>query len=203
MPGPRTRIRRHPERGLTLPGDAEAILARALVAHVGIVQDGQPFVLPMSFLYRDGSLYIHGAPGSRLIRTLASGAPCCIETTLLDALIASKSAETHSMNYRSVVLFGRGQLVRDRERRRSVLEELIGRYFPGRKAGDDYAHITDREMKATALVEVRIDEMSAKSRSGGPRGPFDADTDAPGNNGVYPVPDLSLTPSPRGEGRLQ
>jgi nitroimidazol reductase NimA-like FMN-containing flavoprotein (pyridoxamine 5'-phosphate oxidase superfamily) len=184
----RTTIRRHPERALVVPDDAEAILARALVAHVGIVEDGQPFVLPFTFLYQDGAVYIHGAPGSRTIRTLAAGAPVCIEVTLVDGLIASKSAETHSVNYRSVVCFGRGALVTDDTRRRAIFEDLIGRYFPGRTAGADYAHITAAELKRTWLVEVRIDEMSAKGRAGGPRGPFDTDPHAPGNAGIHPVP---------------
>jgi nitroimidazol reductase NimA-like FMN-containing flavoprotein (pyridoxamine 5'-phosphate oxidase superfamily) len=184
----RTQIRRHPERALAVPEDAEAILARAPVAHVGFVEHGQPFVLPFTFLHRDGAIYIHGAPGSRTVKALAGGAPVCIEVTLVDGLIASKSAETHSVNYRSVICFGRGALVRDDARRRTVFEELIGRYFAGRTAGADYAHITDAELKRTWLVEVRIEEMSAKGRSGGPRGPLDADPDAPGNAGVHPTP---------------
>jgi nitroimidazol reductase NimA-like FMN-containing flavoprotein (pyridoxamine 5'-phosphate oxidase superfamily) len=188
MPRPRTQIRRHPERALTVPDDAEAILSQALVAHVGIVQDGQPFVVPFTFLYREGAIYLHGAPGSRTVKMLASGAPVCIEVTLVDGLIASKSAETHSVNYRSVICFGRGALIEDDTQRRAIFANLIGRYFPGRTAGADYAHITAAELKRTWLVEVRIEEMSAKGRSGGPRGLFDADPDAPGNAGVHPAP---------------
>ncbi len=187
MPRTRSRIRRHPERALAIPEDAASILAEALVAHVGIVEDGQPFVLPMTFYYRDGSIYLHGAPGSRTIKALAGGGPACVEVTLVDGLIASKSAETHSVNYRSVVCFGRGALVTDKEQRRVVLEAMIARYFPDRAAGTDYASITEQEDKATRLIEVRIEEMSAKARSGGPRGPFDADPDAPGNAAIHPV----------------
>jgi hypothetical protein len=187
MTHPSARIRRHPERGLAVPEDAEAILAQGVVAHVGIVQDGWPVVIPMTYLYRDGCVYIHGAPGSRTVKAVGSGTPACIEVTLVDALIASKSAETHSVNYRSVVLFGRGELVRDAERRTAILTELISRYFPGRTAGTDYAHITEPELKATALVELRVEGMSAKGRSGGPRGPLDDDPDAPGNAGIVPV----------------
>jgi nitroimidazol reductase NimA-like FMN-containing flavoprotein (pyridoxamine 5'-phosphate oxidase superfamily) len=175
----RSQIRRHPERALAVPDDAEAILARALVAHVGFVQDGQPYVIPF--------IFIHGASGSRTVRTLASGVPTCIEVTLVDGLIASKSAETHSVNYRSVVCFGRGRLIEDDTRRREVFERLIGRYFPGRTAGSDYAHLTAKELKSVWLVEVAIEEMSAKGRSGGPRGPFDVDPEAPGNAGVVGV----------------
>lgn len=187
MPQPRTKIRRHPERALPLPEDAEAILDQSLVAHVGIVEDGYPVVIPMTYYHEGGSIFLHGAPGSRLIKMLASGSPICVETTLVDGLIASKSAETHSVNYRSVVCFGRGTLVRDRERRRAVLEAMIARYFPGRAAGTDYAPITDREDKATRLIEIRIDEISAKGRFGGPRGPFDDDPIAPGNAGIHGI----------------
>ena len=187
MSGPRTKIRRHPERALAIPEDAEAILHEALVAHVGFVQDEQPYVLPMTFYYRDGCLYLHGAPGSRTVKVLASGVPVCVEVTLVDGLIASKSAETHSVNYRSVLCFGRGAFVRDKERRREILEAMIARYFPGRAASVDYAPITTQEDKATRLIEIPVQAMSAKGRFGGPRGPFDADPDAPGNAGVHPV----------------
>ena len=187
MSRPRTTIGRHPERALAVPEDAEAILAEALVAHVGFVQDEQPYVVPMTYYYRDGCIYLHGAPGSRTVKVLASGAPVCVEVTLVDGLIASKSAETHSVNYRSVLCFGRGALVRDKERRREILEAMIARYFPGRAANVDYAPITTQEDKATRLVEIPVEAMSAKGRFGGPRGPFDADPEAHGNAGVHPV----------------
>lgn len=177
-------IRRHPERTLPVPEEAERILSEAVVAHVGIVQDGRPVVIPMTFQYLDGRIYLHGAPGSRLIQAAASGAPICVEATVVEGLIASKSAETHSINYRSVVCFGTGALVEDRERRRAILEAMIGRYFPGRTAGTDYAPVTEREDKATRVVEIKLEAVSAKGRSGGPRGPLDDDPDAPGNAGV-------------------
>lgn len=183
----RSTIRRKPERALAVPAEAETILERALVAHTAIVQDGWPVVIPLTYLYRDGRIYLHGAHGSRMIKALASGAPACIEVTLVDGLIASKTAEKHSVNYRSVVCFGRGQLVRDRDAGREVFEALIGRYFPGRTVGADYAAITESEMKAVALVEFTVEEMSAKGRSGGPLGPFDADPHAPGSAGVHPT----------------
>lgn len=187
MPRSRTAIRRHPERALAIPDDAEAILRQGVVAHVGIVEDGQPVVIPLTYLYHDGRVYLHGAPGSRIIKAVAGGGPVCIEVTLVDALIFSKSAETHSINYRSAVLFGRGRPLRDRARERELLEALIARYFPGRTAGADYAHVTEPELKATRLVEVTIEEMSAKGRSGGPRGDGDADPAVPGSAGVHPL----------------
>jgi uncharacterized protein len=180
-------IRRHPERALQVPDDAEAILSEALVAHVGIIDDGWPVVIPMTFLYQDGCVYLHGAPGSRLVKSLATGDRVCIETTLVDGRIASKAAESHSLNYRSVVCFGRGAFVEDQDRRRRILEAMIARYFPGRAAGVDYAPISEREDKSTRLVEVRIEAMSAKGRTGGPRGAFDDDPETPGNAGIHPV----------------
>jgi nitroimidazol reductase NimA-like FMN-containing flavoprotein (pyridoxamine 5'-phosphate oxidase superfamily) len=183
---PSTRIRRHPERALAVPDDAEAILAQGIVAHVGFEQAGWPYVIPMTYLYREGRIYLHGAPGSRTVKALGAGVRCCITVTLIDGLIASKSAETHSVNYRSVICFGRSRPVADEPARLALLEELIGRYFPGRTAGVDYAHITKQELKATRVVEVPIEAISAKGRDGGPRGPFDADDGAPGSAGVFP-----------------
>ena len=164
------------------------MLTSGLVAHVAFSQEGQPFVLPFTFLYDGGHIYLHGAPASRTIRGLREGTPVCVEVTLLDALIASRTAEYHSINYRSAVCFGTARVVTDREKKRRVLETLISRYFPGRTPGVDYAAISDREFKLTELLEVEIEEMSAKARSGGPMGPRDADLDAPGNAGIVPLP---------------
>lgn len=188
MVAPRVKVRRHPERALAVPDGAAPILARALVAHAGFIQDGQPYVIPFTFLYRDGRIYLHGSPGSRAVQQLASGEPVCVEVTLLDGLIASKTAETHSVNYRSVVCFGRGRMVEDAAQQRDVFGELIGRYFPGRTAGADYAPPSDQELKRVRLVEVKLEAMSGKARSGGPHGPIDDDPAAPGNAGIVPVP---------------
>ena len=188
MAAARSTIRRFLRHALPDPEDAAAILREALVAHVGIVENGQPFVLPMAYLYQDGHLYFHGAPASRLQRYLASGAPVCIEVTLLDGLIASKTATNHSVNFRSVVVFGRGQRVADPERRRALQQALIARYHPGRTAGVDYAHLTDDELAHTQVVELTIEELSAKARTGGPTGPVDDDPTAPGTAGVFPLP---------------
>ena len=185
---PRSQVRRHPERTVESRAEAEAILAEGLVAHVGFAQDGQPFVLPFTFLFAEGRLFLHGAPASRTIRALRSGAPVCVEVTTLDALIASRDAEKHSINYRSAVCFGTASVVRDRELKRRTLETMIARYFPGRTAGVDYAEITEKEFRGVELLEVTIEEMSAKSRSGGPLGARDADPDAPGSAGIVSLP---------------
>jgi nitroimidazol reductase NimA-like FMN-containing flavoprotein (pyridoxamine 5'-phosphate oxidase superfamily) len=180
----RSRIRRHPER--SVPDEASAILAAARVAHVGFGVEGQPFVLPMSYHYDEAleRVYLHGARASRLLRHLAEGAEVCVTVTLEDGLVFSKSAKYHSMNYRSVVLFGRARAVEDDAAKRRVLEAMTRRYFPGRTLGRDYADASRGEIRGTALLEVEIAERSAKARRGGPAGPLDDDDGAPGTCGV-------------------
>jgi len=104
--------------------------------------------------------------------------------TLLDGLVYSKSAMYHSMNYRSVICFGRGREVTDRPAQRSVYEAMVSRYFPGRTTGRDYAPPAEPHLDATLLVEVALEEWSAKAREGGPLGPLDNDDAAPGTCGV-------------------
>lgn len=185
-PSARTRIRRHPERAESR-ATAEAILQEGLVAHVALVRGGDPVVLPFTYHYGDGRLYLHGAPAAGTMRALRKGVPVCVEVTLVDALIASRTAENHSINYRTAVCFGRARLVADRERKRGVLEAMISRYFPGRTAGIDYAAITIPEFKKTDLFEVEIDAISAKVRAGGPKGPVDADASSPYSAGIVPL----------------
>ena len=121
------------------------------------------------------------------MRHLATGAPVCITVTLLDGLVYSRTALNHSMNYRSAVCFGRGRRVMDPAVQRAVYEAMVSRYFPGRIAGRDYAEPTPEHLDATALIEVEIEEWSAKMRTGGPLGRLDAAEDAPGTRGVVPL----------------
>ncbi len=187
--GPRSQVRRHPERAV--PDEAAEIFAAGLVAHVGFVEDGEPVVIPMSYHYDPSvpdHLYLHGSRDSRLLRVLASGAPVCIAVTVVDGLVYSRTAFNHSMNYRSVVAFGRGRVIEDADEQVACFAAMTQRYFPGRTLGRDYAPPTPQQLAATVLVDVRIEEWSAKARRGGPRGPYDADPDAPGTAGVAPVP---------------
>lgn len=177
---PRSRLRRHPERSVEDRAEREAILDAGLVAHVAVVVDGEPLVLPLMYHHdEDGRLYLHGSRASRLLRHLATGAPLCIGVTIVDELVASRTAFNHSANYRSVVVFGRGRIVADAQHKRAVFERMIARYFPGRVSDRDYHPPTTRELAVTTLVEVEIDEVSAKRRTGPPTGPGDAD----GNGG--------------------
>jgi nitroimidazol reductase NimA-like FMN-containing flavoprotein (pyridoxamine 5'-phosphate oxidase superfamily) len=179
-------LRSHAERDST--ADAPRILASGVVAHVGFVERGEPVVIPMTY-HADPAeprrLYLHGGPSGRLMTHLASGAPVCVAVTLVDGLVYSRTALDHSVNYRSVVLFGRAAAQQPGvgEQRR-ILEAMIGRYFPGRTAGVDYESIPDAHLRATALVALDVEEWSAKTRTGGPNGPADLDPTQPGSAGV-------------------
>jgi nitroimidazol reductase NimA-like FMN-containing flavoprotein (pyridoxamine 5'-phosphate oxidase superfamily) len=181
----RARVRIHPER--SRPDEAHAILAAGHVAHVGFMQDGQPFVIPMTYQFdaaRPGHIYLHGAHHSRLLQHLVSGAPVCVTVTIVDGLVYSKTALFHSVNYRSVVCFGRAGEEPAREDRRRLLEGMVARYWPGRTPGRDYDPIPDDHLDPTAFIALEIEQLSAKVRSGGPQGPRDADPRAPGSAGV-------------------
>jgi nitroimidazol reductase NimA-like FMN-containing flavoprotein (pyridoxamine 5'-phosphate oxidase superfamily) len=182
---PRSTIRTHADR--SVPEEAAKILAEGYVAHVGFVEEGQPYVIPVGYQFSPAtprSLYFHGSLASRLMRHLASGAPVCVSVTLLDGLVYSRTALNHSMNYRSAVCFGRGRRVMDSAVQRTVYEAMVSRYFPGRTEGRDYAAPTAAHLESTALIEVEIEQWSAKMRTGGPLGPLDAKEGAPGTRGV-------------------
>jgi len=170
-PGARTRIWRHPERAV--PERAEEILRAGRVAHVAFAVDGQPFVLPFGYFYEGGTVYLHGAPASRTVRALRGGTPVCVEVTLLDGLVASRDAKSHSMNYRAAVVFGRAETVRDLAEKRAVFERMTAAYFPGRAAGADYYPAREGDLRGVELLAVRIEDLSAKARSAPPLGARD------------------------------
>lgn len=171
----RVRVRRHPERAV--PERAEEILRAGRVAHVGYAVDGQPFVLPLLYFYDDGKLYLHGAPASRTIKALRAGTPVCVEVTLLDGLVASRDAKSHSMNYRSTMVFGTCDVVADLETKRAVFEQMTQNFFPSRTAGMDYHPASVGDLRGVELLVVRVEERSAKVRSGPPRGLHDTEGD--------------------------
>ncbi len=180
-----TRIRQHPERAV--PDRGQEFLAAGNFAHVGFQQDGRPYVIPMLYHYsheQPDRLYVHGGLASRMIQHLASGVPLCATVTELDGLVYSRDARYHSANYRCVMCFGRGQLLEDDDRKQAVFQAMTTRYFPGRTAGRDYAIAPKAHLDATPMLEIVIEEMSAKMREGGPKGPRDTDDDAPGTCGV-------------------
>ena len=181
----RTKIRNHPE--LAVPEETSAILAQGLVAHVGFVQDEQPFVIPMSYHYdpqQPEHLYLHGSVRSRTLKHLASGAPVCVTVTLTDGLVYSRKAMNHSMNYRSVVLFGNSREVTQESQKAALFDQMVQRYFPGRTLDQDYHMPSPQDLGATALLEVTLQDVNAKARRGPPTGPEDDDPQAMGSAGV-------------------
>jgi uncharacterized protein len=165
MPTRRTTVRRNAKRGAYDREVVNAILDAGVVAHVGFLHEGQPYVIPMSYA-RDGHrLLLHGAGGSRLMRTLASGAPACVTVTLLDGIVLARSVFHHSMNYRSVVALGSAEKLEGAEKA-AALETLVEGLVPGRSRearGPDRA-----ELAATMILAFPLDEVSAKARSGPP-----------------------------------
>ena len=162
----RVRLRRRRDRGSHDRETIDAILDEALIAHVGIVQDGQPFVIPTLHARAGDVVYLHGSVASRTIRAMAGGAPMCLTVSLIDGLVLARSAMHHSANYRSAVLLGRGRPVTDPEELLAGFEAVVERLVPGRWS--DVRPPTEQELRATALVALPIDEASAKVRSGGP-----------------------------------
>ena len=181
----RTRIRRHPERAV--PERIEEILRAGLVAHVAYIVEGEPRVIPLLYGYEPGRIILHGAPGSSTLGHLRSGVRVAVSVTNLEALIASRDAESHSANYQSVVAYGTTRRVTKAEDKRLLLEAMTRRYFPGRTLGRDYAPATDEQIRSLEVIEVRVEEAAGKARSGGPLGPRDSDSDAPGSAGIYPL----------------
>ena len=180
-----TTVRQHPERAVR--ERAQEFLEQGRVAHVGFEQHGRPYVIPMLYHYspeRADRIYLHSGPASRTLRQLASGIPVCVTVTQLDGLVYSRDAKYHSANYRCVMCFGRGRIFEDEQEKRVMFEAMTQRYFPGRTAGRDYTPAPSSHLTSTAVVEVTIEEISAKMRAGGPKGPQDAQDDAPGTRGV-------------------
>lgn len=188
MPDATTRATLHQHRERGVPDEAPAILAAGIVAHVGIADEQGPVVIPMTYHFdpaTPGALYLHGAHNSRLMQAAASGAPVCVTVTLVDGLVYSKTALNHSVNYRSVVAFCHAARTQpDDEQKRRVLDAMIGRYWPGRGPNAGYAPAPDVHLNATAFVALDIDALSAKMRTGGPKGPGDDDPTVPGTAGV-------------------
>ena len=181
----RTRIRNHPERAV--PEESIEILSQGLVAHLGFIQDQFPYVIPFTYHYDStapDSIYLHGSIRSRALKHLATGAPVCVTVTLTDGLVYSRKAMNHSVNYRSVTLFGSAREVTDEEEKFDLFDKMVQRYFPGRTVGRDYIPPPSPDLGITALVEVTIEERNAKARRGPPTGPDDDKASTLGSAGV-------------------
>ena len=166
LPTARTRVVREPERGVYDRETAYRILDEGFLCHVGFAVDDQPFVIPTSYGRKDANLYIHGSAASRMLRQMKEGVAVCVTVTFLDGLVLARSIFNHSMNYRSVVILGKATLVDDPEEKLAALRLLSEHILPGR--WDDVRQPNEKELKATSVLRVPIDEYSAKVRTGPP-----------------------------------
>ena len=195
----RTRLGRHPERGRDDRALIAAILDEALICHVGFVVDGYPAVIPTIHARSDSTLYLHGSTASRMLQAVP-GADVCVVATLLDGIVMARSAFNHSMNYRSVVVYGRPRLVTDPQEKMAAFETLVEHVASGRWA--DARRPTAAEMTATTVLALSLDEASAKVRTGPPKDD-PADLELSTWAGVVPLgidvgtpqPDPALSPA--------
>jgi uncharacterized protein len=162
----RTRVIREAERGVYEREMVNQILDEGFLCHVGFVQDEQPFVIPTAYGRNGNHLYIHGSAASRMLKQMQKGLPVCVTVTLLDGLVIARSVFNHSMNYRSVVILGTATLVEDPAEKIEALRLLSEHILPGRWA--DARSPNEKELKATAVMKVPIEEFSAKMRKGPP-----------------------------------
>lgn len=180
----RTRLRREPERGVYDSEVIHAIIDAAAICHLGLTDnDGHPLVIPTIHARVGDQLYVHGSAASRTIRRLAEGVDVCCTITLVDGIVVARSAFWSSMNYRSVMVFGRSRLVEDRDELALALAAIVDRMLPGRTA--EVRESTDLELRATRVIALPLDEASAKVRAGDPNDD-PADLDGAAWAGVVP-----------------
>jgi nitroimidazol reductase NimA-like FMN-containing flavoprotein (pyridoxamine 5'-phosphate oxidase superfamily) len=165
-PSKRSRVARLPARGDYSEETIQQILDSAFLCHIGFSVDGQPFVIPTSYGRSGDTLYVHGSAASRMLRTLSAGIEVCVTVTLLDGLVLARSAFHHSINYRSVVVFGNARLVDSPEEKQIALRVISEQIIPGR--WDDVRHPNEKELKATSVLALPLTEASAKVRTGPP-----------------------------------
>jgi uncharacterized protein len=195
----RTTVQRHPERGRYERALINGILDEALICHLGFVHEGQPFVIPTIHARIESTLYVHGSPASRMLRSLSKGIAACLTATLLDGLVLARSAFATSMNYRSAVVLGVAEPVRDAPEQEEAFRAIVEHVVPGRSL--EVRMPSPEELRRTLLLRMPIRVGSAKVRTGPPLDSAE-DLDLRIWAGVLPiqltagaaVPDPSLRP---------
>jgi nitroimidazol reductase NimA-like FMN-containing flavoprotein (pyridoxamine 5'-phosphate oxidase superfamily) len=165
-PTPRTTLKRLAKRGSHERETINQILDEGFICHVGFAIEGQPYVIPTGYARIDDKLIIHGSQASRMLRALKTGIDMCVTVTLIDGLVLARSAFHHSMNYRSVVIFGRATLIEEREEKLAALFALSEHMIPGR--WQEAREPTEAELQQTTVLSLPIEEASAKIRTGPP-----------------------------------
>lgn len=191
MKTPKTQVKRAPKRGHYDFETVASILDEGLVCHVGFVVDQQPFVIPTAYGRIDDKVYIHGASASRMLKSLSTGIDVCLTVTLLDGLVLARSVYHHSMNYRSVVMFGTAQTVVNPAEKMTALKAFTEHVMRGR--WDDVRSPSPSELAATSVLSLPIAEASAKIRTGPPTDDA-ADYSLPVWAGVLPLAPAPGTP---------
>ena len=163
-PTERTKVRRKPDRGTYDRELIYRILDEAFVCHVAFIADGQPFVVPTNYVRVGDKLFLHGSTASRLMRTLASGAPFCLSVTLLDGIVFSPTATGHSVNYRSVVVMAKAEVVEGAEAKLAAMRDFVEYVIRGR--WETVRPPSEQELKGTMVLAVPLVEASAKVRTG-------------------------------------
>ena len=193
QPTDRTQVRRLPKRGRYDAETVYQILDRGFVCHAGFAVDGQPYVIPTNYGRSGDILYLHGSAASRMLKTLSSGVPVCVTVTHVDGLVLARSAFHHSVNYRSVVILGTARLVEDPAEKMEALRVFTEHVMKGR--WDDVRQPTPQELKATTVLALPLEEVSAKVRTGGPLDD-EADYALPVWAGVLPLEMVARNPEP-------
>ncbi len=193
-PSERTQVKRLPDRGKYDEATIHSILDEAYLAHIGIVEDGQPIVIPVLFARDGDSVLIHGSPASRTLRNAKKdGILVCLTVTLVDGFVIARSGFHHSMNYRSVVVIGEAVPIVDESERWDALDLIVESLVPGQ--GEMVRPMTTKEVKGTMVLRLPLDEASAKIRTG-PPGDDAEDYALPIWAGVIPVTEAYGAPIP-------
>jgi nitroimidazol reductase NimA-like FMN-containing flavoprotein (pyridoxamine 5'-phosphate oxidase superfamily) len=192
-PTERTQVKRLPKRGKYDQETVYQILDSAFVCHVGFNVEGQPYVIPTNYGRSGNTLYLHGSAASRMLRSLGEGIPVCVTVTHVDGLVLARSAFHHSVNYRSVVVLGTAKPVTDPDEKMEALRIFTDHVMKGR--WDDVRQPTEQELKATSVLSLSLEEVSAKVRTGGP---VDDETDYSLSvwAGVLPLETVAKHPIP-------
>jgi uncharacterized protein len=165
-PTGRTEVRRLAKRGAYDKAQIHAILDEGYLCHVGFAVDGQPYVIPTLYVRAGDRMYLHGSAASRMLRTLGEGVDVCVTVTLVDGFVLARSAFHHSMNYRSVVVLGKARPITDQDEKMDAMHRFTNHMVPGR--WEEVRQPTEQELKATSVLALPLQEVSAKVRTGSP-----------------------------------